>query len=247
MNSSCAPASLSRRVFASLVGCEMSEFVLELDARVARFDLLCHPFYQAWSEGKLTPSDLREYSAEYYHHVAAFPTYLSAFHSRLEDGELRRAVLRNLADEEIEGRAHADLWLDFAAGMGASTNEVRSRKPIAEIEVLIAHFRGVAVNSSLAEALATFYAYESQVPRVAKEKARGLRERYGADAKTCGYFTLHQFADVQHSAVWRDELERELLAHPEEREAALAAGERAAQMLWQALDGIQRESTTVAA
>ncbi len=225
----------------------MSEFVQALDARVAHFDLLCHPFYQAWSEGKLTQDDLREYSSEYYHHVAAFPTYLSAFHARLEDGELRRAVLRNLADEEIEGRAHADLWLDFAAGLGATAGDVRSRKPITEIEGLIAHFRNVAAQATRAEVLASFYAYESQVPRVAKEKARGLRERYGADAKTCGYFTLHQFADVQHSAVWRDELERELTAHPEEREAALAAGERAAQMLWQALDGIQRQITTVAA
>jgi pyrroloquinoline-quinone synthase len=152
-------------------------------------------------------------------------------------------VLRNLADEEIEGRAHADLWLDFANGMGATSDQVRSRKPIAEIEGLIAHFRSVASVATRAEVLATFYAYESQVPRVAREKARGLRERYAADSKTCGYFTLHQFADVQHSAVWREELERELNVHPEHREAALAAGEKAAQALWQALDGVQRQIT----
>src|SRR5438309_10471889 len=101
---------------------KVEKFASELDARIARFDLLCHPYYQAWSEGRLTPSDLREYSSEYFHHVAAFPTYLSAFHSRLEDGELRRAVLRNLADEEVEGRAHSDLWLDFANGMGADSD-----------------------------------------------------------------------------------------------------------------------------
>jgi pyrroloquinoline-quinone synthase len=225
----------------------MTSFVQELDARIARFDLLCHPFYQAWSEGKLTTDDLREYSAEYYHHVAAFPTYLSAFHARLEDGELRRNVLRNLADEEIEGRAHADLWLDFANGMGANSNDVRQRQPIAEIDALITHFRSVASSAARAEVLATFYAYESQVPRVAKEKARGLRDRYAADSKTCGYFTLHQFADVQHSAVWREELERELALHPEQREAALTAAENAAQKLWQALSGVQRQiSATVA-
>ena len=224
----------------------MTSFVQELDARIARFDLLCHPFYQAWSEGKLTTEDLREYSAEYYHHVAAFPTYLSAFHARLEDVELRRNVLRNLADEEIEGRAHADLWLDFANGMGADSDDVRQRQPIAEIDALITHFRSVASSATCAEVLATFYAYESQVPRVAKEKARGLRERYAADSKTCGYFTLHQFADVQHSAVWREELERELATHPEQREAALAAAENAAQKLWHALDGVQRQITAVA-
>jgi pyrroloquinoline-quinone synthase len=224
----------------------MKDFVHELDARIARYDLLCHPFYQAWSEGKLTGDDLRDYASDYYHHVAAFPTYLSAFHSRLEDGELRRNVLRNLADEEIEGRPHADLWLDFAEGMGADRAEVRSRKPIAEIEHLVAHFRQVAANGSCVEALATFYAYESQVPRVAAEKAKGLRERYGADARTCGYFTLHKFADVQHSAVWREELVREVEANPGQVEAALDAAEKAAQKLWQALDGVEQRRTVAA-
>lgn len=224
----------------------MNDFVQELNARIARYDLLCHPFYQAWSEGKLTGEDLREYAADYYHHVAAFPAYLSAFHSRLEDGELRRNVLRNLADEEIEGRAHADMWLDFAEGMGADRQTVTARRHVAEIDQLIAHFRNVAQTASRAEVLATFYAYESQVPRVAKEKAKGLRERYGADSKTCSYFTLHQFADVRHSAVWRDELNREVQANPEQAEAALDAAERAAQKLWQALDGVERRRAVLA-
>ena len=30
------------------------EFFSQLEARIAKFDLLCHPFYQAWSHGKLT-------------------------------------------------------------------------------------------------------------------------------------------------------------------------------------------------
>lgn len=217
----------------------MNDFLQELNARIARYDLLCHPFYQAWSEGKLTGADLREYAADYYHHVAAFPTYLSAFHARLEDGGLRRNVLRNLADEEIEGRAHADLWLDFAEGMGARPADVTARKPLAHIAQLIAHFRQVAQTGTRAEVLATLYAYESQVPRVAAEKAKGLRERYGSDARTCGYFTLHQFADVKHSAVWRDELTRELATDPGQTFAALAAAETAAQKLWQALDGVE--------
>jgi pyrroloquinoline quinone (PQQ) biosynthesis protein C len=81
---------------------------------------------------------------------------------------------------------------------------------------------------------------------VAAEKAKGLRERYGADTRTCGYFTLHQFADVQHSAVWRDELVRELGANPEQQEAALVAAEKAAQMLWLALDGVERRRSLAA-
>ena len=77
-----------------------TDFFAALDARVARYDLLQHPFYQAWSKGELTRDELREYASEYWHHVSAFPTYLSALHARLEDAPLRRTVLENLADEE---------------------------------------------------------------------------------------------------------------------------------------------------
>src|ERR1019366_1518270 len=180
-----------------------------------------------------------EYASDYSHHVAAFPAYLSALHSRLDDGELRRAVLRNLCEEEIEGRPHSELWLDFAEGMGADRDAVRERVPLPEVRELVAEFRSVAREGSTAEALAAFYAYESQVPRIAKTKADGLAQHYGADAKTCGYFTLHQFADVEHSHVWHELLSAEIAAHPEQAPATLDAAERAAQALWHALDGME--------
>src|ERR1700726_5342931 len=84
-------------------------FWSRFEERVAPFNLLQHPFYQAWSKGELTREDLREYAAEYWHHVSAFPTYLSALHSRLDDTSLRRTVLENLIDEEgmPSGRPHS--------------------------------------------------------------------------------------------------------------------------------------------
>jgi len=214
-------------------------FLAALDEGIARYDLLCHPYYQAWSAGELTRDDLREYAADYYHHVAAFPTYLSALHSRLEDGPLRRAVLRNLCEEEIEGRPHSEMWLDFAEGMGADRDAVRDRVPIAEIQALIDQFRRVARDGSTAEALAAFYAYESQIPRISKQKATGLSERYGADKRTAGYFKLHQTADVEHSRVWRELLAEQIASDPQHTDNALASAERIAQMLWQVLDGMQ--------
>jgi pyrroloquinoline-quinone synthase len=214
-------------------------FLAALDQRIARYDLLCHPYYKAWTAGELTHDDLRQYATDYYHHVAAFPAYLSALHSRLDDGELRRTVLRNLCDEEIEGRPHSEMWLDFAEGMGADRDAVHQHQPLPEVSAAIAGFRSVAREGTTAEALAAFYAYESQVPRVAREKAKGLAERYGADAKTCSYFKLHQLADVEHSKVWRDLLAAEVAAHPEQAESALSAAEAAAQSLWQVLDSME--------
>jgi len=218
---------------------EPQAFLAALEERIARYDLLCHPYYKAWTAGQLTREDLREYATDYYQHVAAFPAYLSALHSRLDDGELRRAVLRNLCGEEIEGRPHSELWLDFAEGMGADREQVRQSQAQPEVRELIGEFRRVAREGSTAEALAAFYAYESQVPRVAKAKGDGLTERYGADPKTCGYFKLHQFADVEHAHVWRQLLSAEVATHPEEVNIALAAAETAAQGLWHVLDGME--------
>jgi pyrroloquinoline-quinone synthase len=230
-----------------------AEFFQQLEARIAKYDLLCHPFYKAWTAGKLTRDDLREYAQDYYHHVEAFPTYLAELGVRLDESDLRRAILANLADEkggeDVFGepaRAHSELWLDFAEGMGSARN-LRRHTPLPEIKQLTAFFHRTASESTPEEALAAFYAYESQVPRVAKEKARGLQEMYGADQRTSAYFTLHTTADVQHSRVWREQLGTRLNARPENAGKALDAAENAAKALWQALDGVEARRVAKAA
>jgi pyrroloquinoline-quinone synthase len=232
---------------------DTTHFFEQLEASIARYDLLCHPFYKAWAAGELTRDDLREYARNYYHHVEAFPSYLAELALRLDEGELRRAVLANMCDEkgvaggsgkdsaphsEPNSEPHSELWLDFAEGMGAS-RDMRGHLPVAEVEELMTHFHRVASEGTPEEALAAFYVYESQVPRVAKEKERGLREMYGAGDKTCGYFALHATADIFHSNVWRRQLEKRLEANPEAAEAALDAAENTARTLWQVLDGIE--------
>jgi len=228
------------------------EFSAELDARIAKFDLLCHPFYKAWSDGQLTREDLREYALDYYEHVRAFPTYLAELALRLNEGHTRRAVLANMGEEmghekgKASGASHAELWMDFADGMGAGKEF--ARPVLNEIKELVQHFNDVASEGTVEEALAAFYAYESQVPRIATEKERGLRAWYGADDKACSYFTLHQTADVYHSQVWRKLLEKQVAGNPEAAEKALAAGEAAAAKLWGALDGMEsRRQSAVAA
>src|SRR5579864_2494387 len=231
-----------------------SEFCEQLDARIAKHDLLCHPFYKAWASGELTRADLREYAQDYYHHVEAFPIYLAELAIRLDESELRQTVLANMADEKgmadglgEDSTPHSELWLDFAEGMG-SRRDMRGHSPVPEVKELTSFFHRVASEGTPEEALAAFYAYESQVPRVANEKARGLREMYGADERVTSYFTLHATADVFHSQVWRQQLGKRLAANPQMTEKALAAGENAAKALWQALDGIEaRRGEKVAA
>jgi pyrroloquinoline-quinone synthase len=223
---------------------DAKEFLAALDERIRKYDLLCHPFYKAWSAGELTGDDLRQYAEDYYRHVQAFPGYLAQLGIRLEEGEVRRAVLANMTDENggenafgEPGASHAELWLDFVEGMGGRRGT--TSQPVKEVRELVKSFQKVAGEGTPEEALAAFYAYESQVPRIAIEKDRGLRDLYGASAKTRNYFTLHATADVYHSEVWRKLLQQSIEAKPETAERALAAGENAAKALWTALDGIE--------
>jgi pyrroloquinoline-quinone synthase len=224
---------------------EQNNFWREAKAVLAEFDLLKHPFYQAWTCGELSKEDLRLYAGEYYQQVAAFPAYLTALHSRLPDGRLRRQILANAADEELRGTAHSALWLQFAEAVGADADEVRASAPSAEMAEIVAQFRNLAAEAAPVKALAAFWAYESQVPRIAKEKAAGLRGRYGLGNDACAYFDLHTTVDEYHSQVWEDEINA-CLAQGASAEEALEGVRVAASELWKALNYVESARAGVA-
>ena len=83
--------------------------------------MLKHPFYQAWVNGGLELSAIKEYAAQYYHHVCAFPRYVSGIHSNCEDLYTRQQLLENLIDEERGEENHPELWKRFGEGVGKHT------------------------------------------------------------------------------------------------------------------------------
>jgi len=217
-----------------------SELLDKIDAAIARKHLLQHPFYQDWQAGKLSREELQLYAAQYYRHVEAFPKHLRVLAARTE-GPVRNVVMENLAQEEDPAGPHPKLWRDFAAALGISEEDITCCPALPAAQSVVATFREIAGDRTVAEAVAALYAYESQVPRVAAEKASGLRAMYGADAKTTRYFTLHTTADVHHAKVWKQSLEQQIEADPAAAQRALDAAEAAAKALWTALDGIERQ------
>jgi pyrroloquinoline-quinone synthase len=147
-----------------------------------------------------------------------------------------------LAEEEgLEAgkQDHATLWLMFACGLGEDEAAVRSQQLNAETATLIETFRKLS-RRSYASGLGALYAYESQFPAVASAKIEGLIERYDVkDEETLRFFKVHESADIEHSRVCSDLLDR----LPEgEREEAVAAGEELAGALWNFLSGVEREA-----
>jgi len=214
-----------------------------IDSKVAAKAMLSHPFYQAWTEGRLPLDTLRDYARQYFHHVEAFPRAVSAVHSACPDREGRRMLAENLAEEEgIEGgkQDHATLWLMFACGLGESEGAVRRQALNAETQALIDNFRKLS-GQSYAAGLGALYAYESQFPGVASAKIEGLVDRYGiSDEATLRFFRVHESADVEHSSVCRALLDR----LPEvEKAEAVEAGDELAGALWNFLSGVEARAS----
>ena len=210
-----------------------------IDRQIAARSVLTHPFYQTWQRGELTQAALADYAAQYYHHVAAFPQYLSALHSHTADGATRRAVLQNLMDEEAGTPNHPELWLQFAEGLGSDRADVLATPAERETEALVGTFRRLCSSGSTAAGLAALYSYESQIPEVAGTKIAGLEQHYGIhEDAALAYFRVHQEADVEHAAV-----ERGLLArHLSDADAgdAETASRLALDAVWNLLSGVCR-------
>ena len=217
----------------------MNQYLDNIDQDIAEKHLLKHPFYVAWARGELTKEALTDYSRQYYHHVAAFPTYLSAIHAKCDDQVTRKKLLENLIDEEAGSPNHPDLWKKFASGLGVEEAGLAQTAKEAETKNLINTFRSVCGERSTAEGLAALYAYESQIPSICESKIDGLKKHYGfTNPEHYEYFTVHIEADRAHSATEREMLGRQVDAH--NFDSVKTSVNRVLDALWDMLSGVCR-------
>jgi pyrroloquinoline-quinone synthase len=185
-----------------------------LTAIISKWDLLQHPFYQAWSAGTLPLEDLRTYAREY----GAFIDMLPQAWDSLRDPET--------AQEE---REHADLWSDFAAAL---STRVSGSAEIPEVQGLAA--TAARLFQDPASAAGALYAFEVQQPATAQSKLDGLKKHYKLPADVQPYFEIH--GQNEHEA-------SKLLARidgfsTEDQARSLQACAELAEALWNALSGI---------
>jgi len=206
----------------------------ELKSIINEYNLLTHPFYQAWSQGTLSMDALKDYAIQYYQQVTSFPRFISSVHSKCDDLETRQELVHNLVDEEIHGKAHPILWLQFAQGLGASTEEVKNATSYPETEHLVNQFYHLA-ERDWRDGLCALFAYESQVPDVAASKIAGLKQHYGiTDRDTLEFFTAHQEYDVEHAGRVAELIKTKIT----DKDAAIRATREASKAQWIFLDGI---------
>ncbi|MDD9974179.1 MAG: iron-containing redox enzyme family protein [Candidatus Poribacteria bacterium] len=189
------------------------DFKQTLDSKIADYNLLNHPFYQAWSAGELPVEALRSYAREY----GAFISMMPGGWETLNDAEI--------AAEETE---HIDLWADFAAGLDTTVTEAQIPQVKALMETADELF------SEPATALGALYAFEVQQPATAQSKLTGLKAFYQLPKSVEPYFETH--SHNEHEA---EKLLAYIGALPSDSHGTVVqACEKMSAALWDALTGI---------
>lgn len=136
--------------------------------------LLDHPFYQQWTEGAVTETQLAKYAASYEEFISEIPNIWSHTLQQLQAEDLEG---QHIVQEEQE---HTDLWKSCFArllpveshpGMGDVLEKIHALSPSARLGVV--------------------HAFEVQQPEVAKTKKEGLINHYGFSEDECTYFDEH--------------------------------------------------------
>ncbi len=204
---------------------------------ISEHHLLHHPFYRAWSEGRLNLEVLRRYAGQYYAQVQAFPRFVSGVHSRCPRIEARKVLLQNLVDEELHGADHPELWMRFAEGMGVDRQSLGETELLPETKEMVNDFFELT-EGPWTDGLCALFAYESQIPEVSATKIDGLKRFYGIeDDRSLSFFHAHLTYDVLHAKAAQELIDE----HADTRSAQVATA-KAANALWHFLDGVSREA-----
>ena len=105
-----------------------ASFKQKVDLIISSKSLLKHPFYVAWTEGKLSTDTLRQCAEKYFNNVLAEPTYLSAIHlntphlhteTNSGDISVRQEILEPPTSEEYGEKNHLVLCNSIALALGS--------------------------------------------------------------------------------------------------------------------------------
>jgi pyrroloquinoline-quinone synthase len=192
------------------------DVVARIEAAASRWNVLEHPFYQRWSAGELTRSELAEYAAQYRYAVVALA---------------EAAAAAGDAEHAREEREHVALWDAFAEGCGSV--------PAAANEQTLDCATSWTAGDDRLERLAILYAIESAQPAISQTKLEGLLGHYGfEEGPATEYFALHAERDHEHAAHSRELLEK--LAGEGDADRLAARAEAAVRGNWRLLDGVSR-------
>ena len=176
--------------------------IKRIDERIEKRSLLKHPFYEMWSDGKLTVESLAGYSKEYFQLVKAVPSFMTPIIEKAPESEIKELI-----ENQQEEADHIGPWIKFAGQLGISQEELlnyngleKTQKAVSNLSDLMNTYEGGAC---------AMYAFEKEIPKISQTKLEGMAKFYGmTNDDATEYFQLHTEDDIRHAAAWQNILEK---------------------------------------
>ena len=175
----------------------MSSLLQKIDRIIEERSLLNHPFYKAWSDGKLTRESLTGYSKEYYQLVKAVPIFMTQLMDHIPS-----TSYDELDFHQQEEFSHIGMWERFASGLDVSHDDLLNYDGLHKTNHAISGMHNLM--GKLESGAAAMYAFEKEIPKISQIKLEGLAEFYGLTSEdVTKYFKEHMDADIRHTASWK--------------------------------------------
>lgn len=179
----------------------MNSLIKKIDEMIEERSLLKHPFYQMWSDGKLTQDSLKGYSKEYFQLVKAVPNFMNPLVEQAPD-----SMVKELVFNQQEETQHIEPWIRFAKALGIQEKELKEYEGLPQTQRAVADLYSLMDNYE--DGACAMYAFEKEIPKISQTKLDGLVEFYGLNSEDATkYFELHTEADIRHAAAWQKILE----------------------------------------
>jgi pyrroloquinoline-quinone synthase len=179
----------------------MNSLIKKIDALIEEKSLLKHPFYEMWSDGKLSIESLSGYSKEYFQLVKAVPSFMAPLIDQAPSS-IKSELISNQQEEE----EHIKPWIRFADSLGVSPNELEDYDGLEKTKKAVSNLSSLM--RTYEEGACAMYAFEKEIPKTSQIKLEGLADFYGISSeKATEYFKLHTEADIRHANSWSKALE----------------------------------------
>jgi pyrroloquinoline quinone (PQQ) biosynthesis protein C len=181
-----------------------------------------HPLFRALENDELDAAGVQRVAIDVFHVVAAFPRFLSALLTNLEDWSLRMELVENLFEEHGRMKpehVHVVTFQSFLTAIGIPPAVVGASRPGLPALCYTRAMLDLCGRQPAPEAIGALAVVEEIVSRVSPRVAAFGWARSGG-APVGSHFGVHEVVDVTHA----EELYAVALRLPAEAQPAVAQG-----------------------